>query len=434
MRKPFSLGRIAAESILFQEEKKFFFELSDTIARLRTKKVLADASTKKFFADPALEELAAVIKKRTNIKVYFADGAATGPAVYTPTINKNHTFYTTDQKELYEFFEHDTEEDIKKLMRSVKRKVVYGEVDLSVGKVHGAFEQMEFKMLMPKDMLLESQFTPEEVAAVMLHETGHIFTFCEFANRTISTNQCISNLIRVLDKSISSDRRKIIFQKAGEEMKMTPAETALLKEADSNAAITAIVLDHKVEESISEVGYSVYDVNSCEYLADQFATRMGAGRHLVTGLDKIFRMYGATDTWRFWGNMISFLWIVAGAIATAGFSLLIAIPLILLTTNKENEIYDNPHARMQRIKHQIIEQLKDKNLDPKIRESLLEDQEVIDAISKSDYTDSLDIYEKLAWVCKPSFRRAHRMEQLQKQLERFASNSLFVSAAKLRSV
>jgi hypothetical protein len=424
---------LASESIHFQDDEKLFKQLSDKISLIRTNKKLNSLSDKKFYESTELEELAGIIKKHTKISVFFEESGSMGPAVYTPTINKNHVFYTTDNKELYEFFEHDTEEDIKKLMRAVKKKIYFGSVDLVKGQVHGAFEQMEFKMLMPKTMFMQSQFTAEEVAAVMLHETGHIFTFCEFVNRTMSTNQVISNLLRVNTSSITDARKEVIFRQAAAEMKMTKEETEALAKAQRDESIAVIVLGRHAEESISELGYNAYDVNSCEYLADQFSTRQGAGRHLVTGLDKIFKQYGQTNSGIFWGEMILFLYTFILIVLTGGLAALIMVPLIIFAANKENNIYDSSRARMNRIEHQIIERLKDKNISDELRTKLLEEQEVIAKVS-SEYSDKLSIIEGIAYYIRPGYRKAHKLELLQKQLESFANNTLFVNAAQFQSV
>ena len=46
------------------------------------------------------------------------------------------------------------------------------------------------------------------------------------------------------------------------------------------------------------------------------------------------------------------------------------------------------------------------------------------------YDQELNLFGKVAYMLKPGFRRAHKYEQLQKDLERISHSGLFVAASK----
>jgi hypothetical protein len=426
---------MALESIDFQDGE-FFQALTSAVGNIRKDKKSHALSNKNFFESDCVIELADVIKKYTNIMIEFSEG---DPAIYPPALTGNHVFYDRGAVAYYkEVTEFDDSEDVNKIMKAMKIKVIQGSVDIKLGKVYGVFAQMLLDMLMPKEMLCGVDggkiYEDDEVAAIILHETGHAFTFMEFCDRGLSTNQAIAGLTRALDKSISADKRMVIFDKAAKQLDLSKERTKALKEAKTEAQVSVIVLDDAIEKSISELGYSVYDVNSCEYLADQFAARQGASKALVTALDKIFKrpLFGGGATMWFIGAYVAVM-VTFIIVSTAGVIIPVWFLLMLAFTDKKNDIYDNPYARMKRIKLQNVERLKNKDLSAKVKVVLLEENEAIEKCMR-DYQDKLGLIEKIAYFLKPSYRNAHKYELLQKELEDFASSDMFSAAAKLKMV
>ena len=103
-----------------------------------------------------------------------------------------------------------------------------------------------------------------------------------------------------------------------------------------------------------------------------------------------------------------------------------------LCQSKENEIYDRPNARFERIRQQLVQQVKENPDSKAVQEWVDQADRVRDLICSERYSDELSWAEKTAYILKPSYRNAHRMEALQKELESFAYNDLFLSATKLR--
>lgn len=430
-----TLVGIANESIDFQDGR-FFHALVKDIAAIRADaRDLIRLTPKRFNLTPQVKKLLTTIKEFTGLMVVMENGEDSGPAMGIPFLNANHVLFDDELRETMDLYRHfnpdeDLEFTIGKVMKALGTKVIKGEVDLKASKVTGAFTLIENPLYYPMSMLLERTYSCEENAAIILHELGHAFTFMEYATRTVSTNQAISTLTRVLDKSITYEKRVVIFERAAEQMKLDKVKTEALKNAGSAEQITVIVMDSEIEDSISELGFSIYDVNSCEYLADQFAARHGAGVHIVTGLDKLIRSYGTT---RFIFMLIEWVFLIIAIIATFGLLIPFWLLGLVFGPSKEEQIYDNEKSRFIRVKLQLVERLKDVNLSPKLRENLIEEVKVIDEVAKH-YNDNLGFSETIAYYLRPGYRNAHKYEMLQKDLERIGSSDLFVAAGKLKNV
>ena len=418
---------IATESINFQN-KDFFNALVAQINKVRENKEIAKLDTEVFFKTKEIEDLCKVVKKYTNILIVLEEG---GPAIYTPEIRGNHIF---NDKEFIAWLKEINRNDlvegqIKDILKKIKKQKVNARVDLVHGKVSGAYAEIELRMLMLKEMYVaHSKFLAEEVAAIMLHEIGHAFTYYEFVERGVTTNQSLALLTTVLD-SRNVTNKEFVFAEYSKTFDLDSEKTDALKKCKDAYTMNLIILDQIIEESVSELGKSLYDVNSCEYLADQFATRFGAGKYVVTGLDKL----------RDWYRVIPFHLMIINCIVNvfAYVTLLPVAPLwlylLIVTPDKKDEIYDNMHARINRIRLQNVEQLKDKALSNEIKTILLNEISDIDLVL-SKYKDELNFSEKLAYVFRPGYRAAHKYEKLQKDLERIAGNDLFLLSAKLKTI
>jgi hypothetical protein len=110
------------------------------------------------------------------------------------------------------------------------------------------------------------------------------------------------------------------------------------------------------------------------------------------------------------------------------FTVITIITSILSKDGKDN--YDNDKNRIQRLKNQNTERLKNPNLSSVEKKLFIEQNESIDKLLKL-YSDNKSVFEFVAYYIKPSYRTAKDYEDLQKSLEKLGSNTLFEKAAKL---
>lgn len=416
------LLNVAKEAIAFQDGN-LFSKLNKCIEDIRK----AQKSNKNYKPTEALESLRVLIFKETNISLKFDNG---GPAVMLPFINKNHIFFDKELFQALEAYQVFGDEQMRQLLKKRKNAMsVKGSVDLKNSKVDGVYSEITCDMYLPPYFFTNTHFSVEEAAAVILHELGHVFTTFEFVTRFTSTNFALEVLSRAYDNAKTEEQKEAIFISFKNEGYLKARQADILKETKSKEDALIVFFDSQIENTISDLGASVYDVNGCEYLADQFATRHGAGVHLTTALTKYVPTEGRTPlTYIISLAVFAVVGSVAGVVGT-----LLFFVLGILVEDKRNDIYDNMYSRLNRIKHQIIQKIKEGQVPNKDLPTILKGIEVIEA-NMLKYKDDLDYMSKLAYIFRPSYRAAHNQEKLQKFLENMAYNPLFIEHKKLGMV
>ncbi len=420
-------GIMALESIDFQDGS-FFKALTECIVQIR-KNINNSLSDKSIINSKEMQSLEECIKKYTNISIKM-NLSGFGAAVMIPKFKNNHILLSDELKDLFDNLNIDSEEDIKKLSKSLKNKKIKGSVDIKRSKIDGIFASHVNEMFINKNILLKDKYLPSEVAAILLHEIGHVFTFFEYSTRMLSTNQALTLINKTIDNRMSLDTKEIVFLDIRDSIGLDKESIDALKKTNSKEEANVIVLNKSIQKNISELGFSLYDYTSCEQLADNFCTRHGAGKDLVTALEKIIN----DGYWLSVGFYI--LTITPWFISTPLYTPLIII-LTIVISNVINEdgknIYDNDVSRFERIKHQNTERLKSNKLSVEEKNLYIEQNESINIILK-EYKDNKSLIQYLAYYLKPKYRTAKDYEDLQKSLERLASNVLFDKAAKLSTI
>jgi hypothetical protein len=320
--------------------------------------------------------------------------------------------------------------------------VAHGTVNIMSGKVGGVFSDIKHTIHLPlADFFYSKKFTPEEIAAISLHEIGHLFTYYEFMTRCVSTNQVLAGVAKALDGTDAIEQRVAVLTRAKKELKLKELDADALAKSRNAKVIETVIITQVARECQSELGSNVYDMNSWEMLADQYAARMGAGRFIVTGLEKYYRgawnisfrstpAFLAFEAWK--AMMIVFIAVTAPG--TSGLSLYLLLPVFSLMSNDSDPvIYNTPGARFKRVRDQIVTNLKNKKLKPADRARLEADLVAIDNITK-------DVNDRRQWMgvvwdfVSPSARKERNQMLLQQELEALATNELFVKAGQLKQL
>ena len=434
---------MALEAIHYQDTKDFFKELTEVIVEIRTDiKALGSLNNIAFYRHEKIQAISKCIKKYTNIPIELnGEFSNQGPLVTLPQIAKNHIFWsmTPDSEEwntngVMQYFNKMKE----------KSKTFIGEVNIRTAQVSGAFSTMPMEMGLPAHMLLgvgvwkSVNIAPDEVAGSILHEVGHVFTYYEFLTRIVNNNQVLSAIARAnIDNDVES--KKYIISKSEKDLKLAPDDVqALLKTTDNNE-VSVILVQAAKAASISELGLSIYDAVSCEQLADQFANRMGAGKAVVIGLDKIHALYGIGRSTSLVAKLLisiisAILLISSPALfITCAFYCIVIYLVTSISNSFATDIYDEPHTRFLRIKHDLVNRLKDPRINDQERDSTLEDIKSIDTIIEKTPKEVLSFSSKIAYYFSSTKKSIYNSTMLQKELEVFANNNLFVHAAKLKS-
>lgn len=397
------------ESINFQSTQ-FFDELTlamEAIDKLDRSKVAGSDEE---------ERLSRLIKEYTNLNITVSFGQYM-PCIQVPDVSKNNILI---QNYLRNYI--DGVDGLAFLQKN--DGAMRGKVDLARNKVSGVFAEFPATIRMPLTMV-GSQYTARQKAAVVLHEVGHLFSYCEFMAGTATVNQALSSMSKALDHSGGVEEREIIMLSVKKALKLPDLNEKELAKTTDKKIIEMVVISAVARESRSQLGRSIYDSNSWEYLADQYAARCGAYRDLVTALDTLYR--GSHNI--SFRSLPSYLFVEVLKIAFLFF--VPALTIILAAMDGTDAAYDRPGARMLRIRSQLIENLKDKKLDKEDVLRLEEDVRVIDTVLK-DVNDRRQFFELVWDVISPTARKDRNYTHLQQELERLATNDLFLKAAQLR--
>lgn len=434
------MNTIAMEVISFQDGN-FHRLMTEKIETIRAQ----DKSGKDLFESPAVKDLLLTIKRTMRLTIVMRPASIwDGPNLVPPKADENHIFmkHLRVPGRMMPGGEYRTEKtkDIHALMDLLDEKIIEGTVDIKAARVSGAWEQMTSYLYMPATLFEKDSFwTAGEAAAVLIHELGHVFGYMEFVGRSVTTNQVLAALTHSLAPDFPITDRVAIFKKAGDLQQMDRQELDALMDCKDVAGGTVVLLRSAYQRSISELGASVYDAVGNEQLADQFASRMGAGRDLVVALDKAER-HGRwkkrTAGYYLMSAMATVLGLAALSVMTV--CTLGVWPLLYFKSEvdrntKVTTFYDTPYSRFLRIKHDCVERLKNRDMDPVMKAATLADIETIDAVIDLQ-KQNLGILDSLRYHFNANFRKAHDTEQMQKDLEKLAFSDLFTHAAKFSTL
>jgi hypothetical protein len=430
MRK--KLHNPALEAIAHQDGK-FFAELSEAVGTMRKNNAQALQDVK----NEDVLYAANVIKRFTGISIGFHLGQLSF-SVFIPDINRNHALFN---KPMQEYFKN---KDAKKMIKDAEGGVLRGTVDLKSAKVTGLFANLPTTICLPLNDILGNRLSNEEIAAIILHEVGHLFVLFEFMNRTATTNQVLAGLSRALDESVGASEREFIIQAAKRSLRLSETNVTELAKTSDQKVIQTVIISDCVRQSISELGSDVYDMNNFEALADQFAARMGAGQELVTGLEKVMAGYRGMDG----RGGLKYIFMEAIKFATLALSIAAMFStatiglglygiffwaIFTLNDGLMDPTYDRRGIRYARIRGELVQDLKDKKIPPDRREQVLDGIAAIDKIA-------IDIKDHQQWagivydfIFRSKFSRL-RQEKLQSELEKLANSNLFVKSAELKAL
>lgn len=438
MKQRFFNSSLSLEAVQFQDDR-FFKELVLLFGAFKGQ------SSNDLRRNDSVEGIEAAVKKYTNLNIKLVI-EHDGPMVEIPDIHRNSPLMSEFRRI---FFENT---DGIKMIKNAGAERARGSVNLKTGKVDGVFAEQKYSIYFPEALVAQKRFagevfTPEEMAGMMLHEVGHLFTFFEFINRSATTNQVLAGIARAYAEPLTAAEREAVLVRVKDTLRLEKFDPKEYSKVTDAKVMCLVVIDEEVDSTRSELGSNLYDSNNWEYLADQYAARYGGGRHVLTALAKLYRhgdiafrssgMYYFMEAVKVLGA-IGFLASVGVAVATgqilAGILWVSMCWSVLTIDGVTDSEYDRPFVRLQRLRYQVVEAIKVKDNSPETIRSLNEDLVVIDKQLEyaQDRVGFFNVFLKTMSFTQTS--KILRAEELQQQLESLVSNNLFASSASLRAL
>lgn len=411
---------IGLEAIQVQSDL-FFKDLVLAFGRLRG----LQNPTEKSVAGVGFE---AIVKRHTGLTIKFNLDKSSDINAYVipPMVDKNNPL-------IYDWWKpHIDNTDVKKFIKAKRSDIIKGFVDLQRGVVGGIFSEIVHQVFVHRGLVDSKMMSDEERAAVFLHEIGHLFTYYEFLGHTLTTNVILHAATQAFFKSDDLIKRTQIVDETCKALEIDLEDPEALVKCTSKEVFQTVVLRKAILDAKSATGSAIYDVTATEALADQYAIRQGAGRHLATALDRMHRYYGGGPSYQstaghLFATLIRVLLFFALILPTFG------LIFLVLFLNPALKLYDEPGARLSRMRRELVAALKDQSTPAPQRQAWVEDIEAIDALLKN-IDDKRTLMEMFYTSVLPGGRRQYQQLKFQVDLERLVNNQLFVTAEKLTNL
>lgn len=432
---------LALEAVRNQVNPRLFLGLNDIIGPLLEK------GAKEGIENSDLDAIGAFLKKETQIDFTMVPSSDDSYDAWTvvPDVDANNPI----AQDMWRWA-RASEDGLRKITKA--QGAIRGFVDMETGRVGGVFSQVPVKLCIGRGWFNSKKpfCCTEELTAIILHETGHNFTYFETMLEVCTTNVVMQALaqdwlvsdrtkrLKLLDAINDSTRLNIDSKSRDQLVNIEEAESVV------NVLITGDFFDSR-----SMFGTVGADRAGWEAASDQFAVRMGAGDWLGSGLAKMYKhssgFYTKTRAAGFLADVVSILQ-VGKAAAFAGAAIVYANPIFLVITatslgmmalnviNASNDTfgeYDAPRKRIERIIVQTRGYLKEKGVPRErvlqILGNLEQLQKYIDELSKGNR-----LFEGLVNMVFRSRGREIDLRRRHELIESLANNELYAVAAALR--
>ena len=407
------MGRLVKESIAFQNTT-FFDELTIAFDEVKNLKETDVGDSEPIY------RISKIIKNHTNLNITIDAENDYPPCIDIPNIDRNNPLINAAQRAIVNSTDGLT-------MIESSNEVLHGTVNIKTAKVSGVFSDIKAKMYLGKAFIQGNKYSSQELAAITLHEVGHLFTYFEFITRTVRTNQVLAGLSKILDGSENQEKREVALLSAKKALKLDKLDLSQLK--DVNTKTTQVVLiDALVKETRTELGYNLFAESSWEYLCDQFSARHGAGVHLATALSKIYKSHYNIS----YRSLAVYLAVeMIKVILTANLAFLSILFLMVMFDSQDGGGYDLPSARLKRIRDQATQYLKNKQISDVERRRILDEIESIDKLL-AEMTNRKQLFTYIHEFFSKRTRDERAYRKLQYELEDIAMNDLYVKAAEFK--
>lgn len=426
---------IAAESIYSQTDH-FGERLESTIALLVDEVKFSNLANYRFPSNhPAIKQLESLIFERLKLKVTLITDESLA-AVLPFYSARNHIFLPD-----WIHGQLNIREQTKLIKNFDERK---GTVNLEKAEVGGIFSEYDHPLYLNiQALVMQHNFSAAEITGCLLHELGHAFYVCYYADRTDRTNQVLASIAKHLLSNETGDIDYVYKELS----QITPAATK--ESVDKMLNGPRVVAGAEWFKTIvgiakSQIQDPTYNATSFEERADNFAARFGYAKPLTLALDKLHR-FGPEKS-------IPMMFIVQ-LLASGGFILLASMIFSLLATGSigvallailykmlwvnlaredvRDYTYDKLKQRYVRIRQDAIDQLKNTKLKKDVVRGLLDSIYAVDDMVKSTIQVKT-LPEVIANFIFSGARAAEKSITEQQLMEAVASNDLFINAAELR--
>lgn len=398
-----------------------------------------------------------VVLERTGINVYLITDkllAATMPNVYNP-----NSILVLDG------FNEDLNGEYNSLMGAgllynKPSNFKVGTVDYKRARIGGWFSEQPVPLFCNFiDQVNEYKMTVPEITAIILHELGHDFEGAAMCFRINTSNQVIADAVKRISDIEESKRTEYVYKELS---KVSPDMTKEDVEglSSSNPVVMGVSAFRAIIGCVKSLSNSKeHDVTTYEALSDSFAVRFGYGKYLASGLDKMINdpmlkitTFGLNAFFATIFSillveifkLLSVLWMMKNtpkSLIKVGLGVLISVAQriivarILLNNERESTrdmTYDLDKDRFIRLRNDLVNALKDPEIDVKTRRATLEQIKFVDTVINRSQ-NIRGFINLITLVLSPKDRGIYNAIKSQQEIEKMIANDIFVSVSKLKA-
>lgn len=313
----------------------------------------------------------------------------------------------------------------------------------SDGSVNGVFTKFPATVYLASG-LFDGSFTAEEIAAITLHELGHVYGYFDMIGRTLLSSVAIAQLEELLQGVENLETRSHYIESTVKVLSLKELSPDELARKEDEGNLRYVLIREVIDKLATEAGDERAFNGETEFLADSYAVRMGAAAPLVSGFVKIAKKHGDRsfmDRKAYVSTEATkvMLTLLMGGVATALFpapvfavgSVIAAV--VMAKTAQDITERNTVPERLDAIHHGLVALLKDKQLPKEAQSSLLKDVEYVSTL-REEVKDRFTVMGAILHTLSPLARRTYKQIKLQQELSRLIHNDLFIKAAQLKQL
>lgn len=317
------------------------------------------------------------------------------------------------------------------------RKAVFGKgsraeawVNDAEYKVGGTWSNIPVVLCILKGAMTHTAMTDKNLAALFLHELGHVYTYFSLFGRLATKNFLTMEAIKELTAQQPIEKRIQALELLEGDLNINiknKEDIAHQTGKKGSDMVEAVVITETVLTASSTNSYN-YETRVSEQIADQFAIYHGAGAALAEALTTMYKVFRLPETYSS-GGFVIFEILKVFAILYMGFAMPIIAILLLILCIPGDKIYDDPQARITIARKQLVQSLKDTKGQPELHKAIMEQIDAIDRIS-GVLKDRRTLYQFIYQSITPRGRTMYKQEVYMKAIENLLFNDTYLNAAK----
>lgn len=308
------------------------------------------------------------------------------------------------------------------------------------GKVTGIFTKLPATIYLSRGML-DGMFDASELAAMTLHEVGHVYGYFDTLGLTVATSVALGETQRLLKSETDSQTRAHALARTVKLLQINNLDVSTLAEPSQEGVYELVVIRSVVEKLTADLG-NVHAFNGeVEFLADSYASRMGAAAPLASGYLKMARASGHLHVRGRKEYVIAEAcklgFLVAAAVlpSSAAVGALLSGLICAASVNSDDGPLNrnNPIERLEAMHGDLVGILKDRGIPAEYREQVLSDANFISGL-RENLVERRTVLQALWSTLIPAKRKLYKQIQFEREMGKLVNNPLFVKAAELRQV